>query len=283
MAEVTLEAQTTKWLLVAIYGDPARTNYPGIWQQIHYFIKSRGLPTCVIGDFNEVMSREEKWRGSSQFSQPNRAFRDWIRDDGLVDLGHVGPAYTWSNGQDGRASISQQLDRVLATVSWTMLYFKAAVFHLPHFNSDHLPILLRTNPARTRDRKDFKCENWWPFKEGFKEMCEQVVTENSEDWSGFRRNFIKRVKTWAGTDVTPQRMLQDIEERMLLLNSAEPGSVPTGVDKKLQEKRATCLQMLEYYWHQWSRIKWAIFGDGNTKFFHASTVSRNRRNAIRAL
>lgn len=36
-------------------------------------------------------------------------------------------------------------------------------------------------------------------------------------------------------------------------------------------------------WAQRSRINWAISGDRNTRFFHASVVARNRRNSIRSI
>jgi hypothetical protein len=41
--------------------------------------------------------------------------------------------------------------------------------------------------------------------------------------------------------------------------------------------------MQERFWHQRARLNWAIFGDSNTRFFHAAAVTRKRRNSIRAL
>lgn len=37
------------------------------------------------------------------------------------------------------------------------------------------------------------------------------------------------------------------------------------------------------YWHQKSRIRWAVFGDCNSFFLHDSTVTRKRRNTIGSL
>lgn len=41
--------------------------------------------------------------------------------------------------------------------------------------------------------------------------------------------------------------------------------------------------MLEQYWFQRAKVSWALFGDKNSKFFHATMVPRKRRNEIRAV
>lgn len=69
---------------------------------------------------------------------------------------------------------------------------------------------------------------------------------------------------------------------MANLNSIRPDQVPSEEEKRLQNEFDRCLLMKETFWHQRSRIKWAMFGDRNSSFFHASTVNR-RRNAIGSL
>lgn len=103
------------------------------------------------------------------------------------------------------------------------------------------------------------------------------------NWAQFRAAFIKEVRRWVGTSPSPEQLLKQVESRMLHLNAA-PQDEPTIEEiKVLQKEHRKCLEILEYYWHQRSRVKWAIFGDGNTRFFQASTRIRNRRNTIRAL
>lgn len=96
--------------------DPSRSGNPIIWDEIGSVPEGRGdLPILVIGDFNAIASMEEKWGGSSVFKSANMAFRNWMHEVGLIDLGHRGPAYTWSNKQSGRQNISQRLDRASET------------------------------------------------------------------------------------------------------------------------------------------------------------------------
>lgn len=160
LAEVKLNDGQQPWGLVGIYGDPARVLYWAIWDEIETFINRCEGHVVILGDFNAIKAQQEKWGGSSQLGPNNRGFNSWINRLGLVDLGHNGPCYTWSNGQGGSSFIAQRLDRGLATVSWMLQYPSAAIFHLPRFGSDHLPILLRTEPRPIRGKRKFRYENW---------------------------------------------------------------------------------------------------------------------------
>lgn len=89
-----------------------------------------------------------------------KSFQNMVQRAALIDLGYRGPAFTWSNNQQIGTLIRQKLDRVLASATWTALFPSAAVYHLPKFNSDHHPILLRTTPPPPKQGKNFKIENW---------------------------------------------------------------------------------------------------------------------------
>lgn len=131
-----------EWLLIAVYGDPHRRDNPIIWSEIESQIQTHQLPVLLTGDFNAIVDPLKKRGGRVALLAANRAFQQWIHGNGLVDLGHHGPAYTWSNKQGGRAAISSRLNRMLASIQWAMQYPESAVFHLPCFNSDHMLVLL---------------------------------------------------------------------------------------------------------------------------------------------
>lgn len=120
VAHVPKIADKQEWILIAIYGDPHRRGNPGIWSEIEQFLHQQQLPVCILGDFNSIMNSNEKDGGAGQLSTNNRRFRAWIHNNGLVDLGHHGPAYTWSNKQGSGTHISARLDRGLASIDWTM-------------------------------------------------------------------------------------------------------------------------------------------------------------------
>ena len=67
---------------------------------------------------------------------------------------------------------------------------------------------------------------------------------------------------------------------MLEVNSQQPSDDLRVKEKELQRQHDTCLAMKECFWQQRSRIQMALEGDQNTAFFHASAVTRKRRNNI---
>lgn len=45
------------------------------------------LSLCVMGDFNAVLSEEEK----DPMGRSSRCFHDWVRDRGMINVGFIGP------------------------------------------------------------------------------------------------------------------------------------------------------------------------------------------------
>lgn len=58
----------------------------------------QGIPKLVAGDFNCIKSSQEK-QGGRPFvdGMDSWEFQDFIEKNGLVDLGLVGPQFTWYN------------------------------------------------------------------------------------------------------------------------------------------------------------------------------------------
>lgn len=138
---------------------------------------------CLIRDFNAICAANEKLGGWSDLAENNSDFRSWVHAYGLIDLGHHGPAYTWSNKQYGPTYIAQRLDRGLGSVLWALQYLNSAIFHLLRFGSDHLPILFRTDSLSVKGKPSFRVENWWSLKPGFKEVCERASLQRQADWN----------------------------------------------------------------------------------------------------
>lgn len=254
VAEISEQGVSYNWLLVAIYGDPTRRGNPLLWERIEAYTNQEGVPICIIGDFNSISCTSEKWGGSSTLSSPNRAFRDWVHGNGLLDLGHHGPAYTWSNKQQGSRCIAARLDRALANMDWTLKYPDTAVFHLPRFQSDHLPILLRTELTPIIPKHKFRCEEWWSQREGFTDVCTKSAQEGLGDWCNVRKSFKREVKKWGGGSVRPSTMLKQIEQKMGDLLLQNPPGDTCNEEKVLQAEHRRVLQIEESYCHQRARV-----------------------------
>lgn len=95
-----------------------------------------------------------------------------------------------------------------------------------------------------------------------------------------QRSFRKQVRSWAVTRKSPEAKLKEIEQQMLAVNSMQPDEHTIALDHKLQTNHEKCLQLQEHFWHQRARVNWAVHGDRNSRFFHATAVVRHRRNRI---
>ncbi|KAL4369698.1 hypothetical protein GQ457_05G025040 [Hibiscus cannabinus] len=64
-------------------------------------------------------------------------FNDFLFDFGMVDMGFIGPKYTWRRG-----SLFQRLDRCLCNSIWYEAFLDSEVYHLLKLGSDHQSIML---------------------------------------------------------------------------------------------------------------------------------------------
>jgi endonuclease/exonuclease/phosphatase family metal-dependent hydrolase len=96
-----------------------------------------------IGDFNEVLRKEEHVGINERSSSQIAAFRETVVVCGLVDLGYIGISWTFEKKVVSGTFCRVRLDRALASPSWCARYPLAEVKHLAvAATSDHIPILL---------------------------------------------------------------------------------------------------------------------------------------------
>lgn len=118
-----------------------------------------------MGDFNELLCRNEKQGGNYLPEWRLRDFRETLWVTQLTDLGFRGYPYTWWNGRRAPHTIRCRLDRVVATSGWSSLFPQAQVSHLDTCRSDHLPILLKLDgPIRSplrQPKRGFRFEAMW--------------------------------------------------------------------------------------------------------------------------
>ena len=95
-----------------------------------------------IGDYNKILSFEEKNGRLHKPLHPMVDFQSALLFCRLIDLGYSGYRFTWWNGRVEKAFVEERLDRACASVEWSELHLRANVNHLTASYSDHDPILL---------------------------------------------------------------------------------------------------------------------------------------------
>lgn len=83
-----------------------------------------------------------KWGGDDKADWELADFRNFVENNGLIDIGYVGYPYTWNNRQSGRENIRERLNRVLVNPRWRVDFESGFLKYLSPGGSDHCPILL---------------------------------------------------------------------------------------------------------------------------------------------
>ncbi|KAB1227298.1 hypothetical protein CJ030_MR1G016844 [Morella rubra] len=129
-------------------------------------------PWLCTGDFNSIVSYEDKQGGRDFASSSVGDLRLFMNQNGLIDLGLMGLPYTWTNCHHGVANIREKLDRGIGNIECRGLFPRAAVTNLPITLSDHSPLLLDTYGGSSALPSTFrKCPNGGCY--GFKCLVEE--------------------------------------------------------------------------------------------------------------
>ncbi|KAL8145163.1 hypothetical protein AgCh_003389 [Apium graveolens] len=120
------------------------------------------MPWCIIGDFNDIISMEEKQGGSTRPRSLMAGFFEAIMDCGLHDLGFWGDLFIWERSRGQQTWVQERLDRGMAMSSWIEIFPLVEVKVLEVTTSDHLPLLLQLHRKVYVQRgRRFKFENMW--------------------------------------------------------------------------------------------------------------------------
>ncbi|XP_038976830.1 uncharacterized protein LOC120107571 [Phoenix dactylifera] len=91
---VISEPNEAPWVLCGVYASTDYRTRRVLWDELTRLL-TQGIPTMVVGDFNCILSSNEK-RGGRAYSDSGdrREFREFLDETGLVDLGFSGPRFT---------------------------------------------------------------------------------------------------------------------------------------------------------------------------------------------
>ncbi|KAF7151544.1 hypothetical protein RHSIM_Rhsim02G0152800 [Rhododendron simsii] len=277
------------WASTFVYGCPSRLGRQQVWDCIKNIARSELLPWLCMGDFNQVLTVDDKIGGLEPSQNMLSSFHDMISSCGLVDLEFKGPRFTWRNNRSEDSFIMERIDMAFANSKWREMYAKAMVFMEAAIGSDHNPIMLNTDVPLNKVGKPFRFESYWLSGE----ECSSVVLEA---WSMRQEGPVmlavckklrackEKLKEWSRKKFGDLRLkIAVTKDRMLDVQK----QLEMGFNQQLVSEEKSLARDLEdlwqkdaMYWHQRSRIKWLQMGDKNSRFFHLSTIQWRQRNQI---
>ncbi|MCH85362.1 endonuclease/exonuclease/phosphatase family protein, partial [Trifolium medium] len=242
-------------------------------------------PWCIIGDFNDHLSTEDKRGGPDRAPWLIRGFQNAVNDCQLHDLPLHGYQFTWFKSLGTTSAKEARLDRALVTAAWNTMYPQASLQTLVAPISDHTPLLLQLDPVLWRKpNHSFRFNNAWLLEPDFV----QNVQSNWEHYPA--SNIINKLEycvedilSWSKNNSPNFR--QQINQHRSRIESIRQGSDDSSDLQipELQKNLATLLVQEDSYWRQRSKVFWLKDGDTNNKFFHASASARRRKNMISKL
>ncbi|XP_075661027.1 uncharacterized protein LOC142630856 [Castanea sativa] len=212
----------------------------------------------LLGDCNSYSSSSDKFGGSSRGDYSSKPFRNFLSNAAAIELGFHGPQYTWVGRRSGGVHARLRLDQGCCNQEWQETFPNAGIKHLVAPTSDHKPILLDPHFENNNINKPFCFEAMW-----------------ARDPECFLLS--KWNKTSFGQTETK---IQELERCIEVIQS-KPSS-----KEALEEEAILMVELEEWQTREELRMKqksrelWLKEGDRNSKFFHASTLIRRRRNNI---
>lgn len=242
-----------------------------------------------VGDFNSLLSPEDKQGGRPFASSSVGALRQFMDQSGLIDLGSLGLPYTWTNCRHGQANIREKLDRGITNVEWRELFPRASVTNLPITSSDHAPLVVDSTGGSRAIASPFRFEEFWVNEpdcysvilKAWKLVCSgspalRLCKKLKATKGALKRWNRERVRN---VHSNIQNILKELEMVQLLAASDQNSTLEGHLRVALAEEQ----QKEEWLWRSKLRVQWLTSPDLNTRFFHVSTIVRRRRNAVEFL
>lgn len=144
-----------------VYGPPNYKPKAEFWECLNSVAASFAGAWLCPGDFNRIVSQDEKPGGRPFNSSSPPGLAQLIQSHSLIDLGFADNKFTWSNKRENKANIKERLDRGIANIQWRELFPRATFLHLPAVSSDHNPLLLNTDGENNRKPCLFHFKAMW--------------------------------------------------------------------------------------------------------------------------
>ncbi|XP_020266380.1 uncharacterized protein LOC109841859 [Asparagus officinalis] len=280
-------------LITVVYALNDNSGRKSLWHDILAFKQNVSCPWIIGGDFNTIIDNNEKIGGSLVTDAETEDFQDFISSCQLVHLKTNGCFFTWCNKQDIDTRIWCKLDRVLVNEDWIQKYNSSQVEFLTPNCSDHSPGLITIEDEEIEVKRPFKFFKMWishpDFLSTVRSVWDQVVT-------GYKMYIFhtKLKKLKPVLKELNKRHFMNISEQVLrakndLVEVQEDMSndlfnpLLVSKEKECLEKYVRLLNCETSFYRQKANIKWGIYGDKCTQFFHSIMKAKRHQNRVLSL
>nr|GEZ98247.1 RNA-directed DNA polymerase, eukaryota [Tanacetum cinerariifolium] len=164
------------FLIIVVYAPYDIKEKMMLWDYLTRYIGQWKGKVVVMGDFNEVRNRSDRF-GSVFIVQGANVFNSFISSAGLVEVSLGGCSFTWCHKSATKMS---KLDKFLVSESLLNTCPNIYAITLERYLSDHCPILLREYHF-DYGPTPFRFFHYWFEMEGFSKIVEDAWKESPSD------------------------------------------------------------------------------------------------------
>ncbi|GJU18148.1 RNA-directed DNA polymerase, eukaryota [Tanacetum coccineum] len=260
-------------LIISVYAPQDLTEKKMLWDYLCHVIANWKGEVIVIGDFNEVHNKNERF-GSVFNLQGVNAFNSFILSASLEEVPLGGCSFTWCHRS---ASKMSKFDRFLISENLMNSCPNFLAITLDRYLFDHCPILLRESKYNYGPIP-FRFFHYWLEVDGFKKLVNEAWLEVPVDASNAMLNLMyqlkylkKKIRAWNGMRKSYKNSKFMLKMELADLEAIiDKGNASDDIITKRMEvinsiQELDKLQSMETA--QKAKIKWAIEGDENSNHF----------------
>ncbi|XP_027192706.1 uncharacterized protein [Cicer arietinum] len=124
------ENSVGRWRLTGYYNYPKSRRRRDAWNMLRNLAHVSNLPWCIIGDFNDILSSNEKKGRVNREQWLINGFRQAVSDSELTDVHMDGYPFTWFKILGTERAVEERLDCALANSLWHLTFPNANLVNL---------------------------------------------------------------------------------------------------------------------------------------------------------
>lgn len=260
LIDTEIEVERRKFFASFIYGDTDKKQRKKLRDYLVELAIERDAPWFITGDFNDLLSSEEKMGGTVRPEESFSDMRTFFAEGDLFNLQHTGDSLSW-RGQRGDHLVRCRLDRAAANSSWAERFPTARCVYLAYEGSDHKPLISVFEPCKKKRRGLFRYDRRLKDNPEVRELIRETWQEARSCTVSERISLVRgAISRWNKTKQNNSRLVIEAKREELeiaqtsMTNNAE---FITKISKELKD----AYNADEAYWRQRSRILWLRLGD----------------------
>lgn len=279
----------SSYFITNVYAPAALELRPAFLEELKTIVIPPDTPWMIAGDFNMIRYSHEKNNNSFCFAEAE-AFNQCVDDMNLIELPLLDRSYTWSNKRS--IPTLERLDRVFINLAWDELLPSTILSSLTRTTFDHVPLRIDVSTVIPKSTL-FRFENFWVSAAGYREVLASAwhfQTSNSDTSAVLTAKLKETRRALREWRKQIPRITQQETDCKIIINlldrveEARPLSIPKSALRTLIVtilSRVSQSKLL--LWKQHSKVRAALEGDENTRYFHACANQRHQRNTIQVL